>query len=77
VDSTQKPDANIAITIDRISKYHAIARYIPPDSKRVIELVALENRAIGHAKEYRGLNHAKGVRLLQIGLDIMADKLGY
>jgi len=76
VDSSPKPDANVAIMVDRISKYSAIGKHITPRSKRVIELVVIDNQSVGKAKEYRGWNHAKGVRLLQEGLSIIADKIG-
>jgi hypothetical protein len=61
--------------VDRISGYHAVARHIPPECHAVIDTVVMENRAIAHHKAYKGMNHAKGVALLQAGLDAIAEGL--
>ena len=77
VDSTPKPDQHVAILIDRISKYSDAMRRVPKESIKVVEAVAIDNRAIGHLKEYRGRKHAVGVILLQKGLDAVADHMMY
>ena len=77
VDSTPKPDQHVAILIDRISKYSDAMRRVPKESIKVVEAVAIDNRAIGNLKEYRGRKHAVGVILLQKGLDAVADHMMY
>lgn len=77
VDSTPKPDQHVAILMDRISKYSDVMRRVPSESIKVVEAVAIDNRAIGHLKQYRGRRHAIGVRLLQEGLNAVADHMQY
>lgn len=76
VDSTPKPDAHVAIMIDRVSNFARIMKHVPADSKAVVDAVVLENQSIGWLRQYRGSKHALGVRLLQAGLDAVADALG-
>jgi hypothetical protein len=75
VDTTPKPDANVAIMVDRISAFHRAARHIPPECRPVIDVVVLQNRAIAAHPAYKAWNHAKGVALLQRGLDAIAEGL--
>ena len=77
VDSTPKPDQHVAILIDRISKYSDAMRRVPSECRVVVEAVAIDNRAVSSLKQYKGRNHVKGVRLLQIGLDAVADHMMY
>lgn len=75
VDTTPKPDANVAIMIDRISGYHSISKLIPSECMAVIDTVVMQNRAIGSHPAYKAWNHAKGVDLLRQGLDAIAEGL--
>ena len=75
VDSTPKPDANVAVMVDRASDYHAVARHIPPECRAVIDIVVVQNRAIAAHPAYKAWNHAKGVALLRRGLDAIAEGL--
>ena len=76
VDSSPKPDAHVAIQIDRASELSAISKHIPAESKAVIDMVVFSNHSVAHHPAYRNRNLAKGMRLLQSGLDAVAEGLG-
>lgn len=76
VDSSPKPDANVAMMIERQSKYHAIAKHVPKESAAVIDMVVICGHSIGHHRDYRNRNHANGVALLRLGLTAVANGLG-
>ena len=70
VDTSPKPDASIAITIDRISKYHAVARLIPKQYQAFVMHVARDNNHITSMPGYRRNVHMDRLRK---GLDALAD----
>lgn len=77
VDSSPKPDAHVEIMIDRLSKFSGLMKCVPTEAKSVVDIVVLENQAVGSLREYRGSGHAKGVIRLQGALNLIADQLGY
>ena len=72
VDTSPKPDASIAITIDRISKYHAVARLIPKRYEPFVMHVAREGKHITSMPGYRRNAYMDRLRK---GLDALADGL--
>lgn len=76
VDKSPKPDAAIAIQIDRVSKLVGITRKIPADDYRILMFIACEDLPIGRLKEYRGINHDKGKAHMRAAFDRLADRLG-
>lgn len=72
VDTSPKPDAHIAITIDRISKYHRIARSVPKKYQAYVFHVARDDRFLNAMPGYRSNVF---MDRLKAGLDILADKL--
>lgn len=75
VDSTSKPDATIAIHIDRVSKLVKLSRMVSPDDMQIIEAVAYEERPVSHLKKYRGINHTKGIEHMQAAFERLADQM--
>jgi hypothetical protein len=75
VDSSPKPDANIDMQIERVSRYHAVASRIAKGDERILDAVVGEGRALSHLKEYRHLNHDKGKAHLREALDRLADAM--
>lgn len=77
VDSTPKPDAAVAVQIDRMSALVAITRHIPPDDHSILLTVACEGHAIGRVVKYRGRNHEAGKAHLRDALERLANALRY
>lgn len=75
VDSTSKPDAAIAIQIDKVSRLVGITRRIPKDDHRILMTVACEKNSIGRLPKYRGKNHERGKTHLHDALERLADAL--
>ncbi|MDE0590429.1 hypothetical protein OU789_10870 [Halocynthiibacter sp. C4] len=71
VDSTPKPDANISVTIDRQSKYHAIAKHIPQNYRVFIDRVVIDNEPIN----VKGRARERYAQHLSAGLEILAEAL--
>lgn len=76
VDSSPKPDAAIAIQIDRMSALVGITRRIPQGDYRILINVACEGQAIGRLREYRGFHHEAGKAHLRDALDRLACRIG-
>ena len=72
VDNSPKPDAHIAIKIDRISAYHAIAKLIPKKYSAFVMHVARDDRHITSMHGYRRVIYMERLRE---GLDALADNL--
>ena len=76
VDSSPKPDANIAIQCDRMDKYHRIARHIPTRYRPFIDHVVIHNRPIRAMKGcYNGRQEGRYLERLAEGLQYLADRL--
>ena len=75
VDSTPKPDKHIDILVDRVSKYHWIARLVHKDDLRILTAVVEEGRIIASLPEYRALNYDKGKAHLRAALERLADQM--
>ena len=75
VDSTSKPDAAIAIMIDRVSRLSRLSRMIAPEDRQIIEAVAYEERPVSHLPKYRAHNHAKGIEHMKAAFERLADKM--
>jgi len=75
VDSSPKPDAAVAIQIDRMSALIGITRHIPAEDHRILLTVACEGQAIGRLRQYRGMNHDKGRRHLHDALERLANRI--
>ena len=76
VDSTSKPDANIDIQIDRVSRYLAVAKHIEAGDKAILAAVVGEGRTVAHLKQYRRENLSKGMAHLRAALDRLAVAMG-
>ncbi|MEQ3625967.1 MAG: hypothetical protein ABNH26_08670 [Celeribacter sp.] len=76
VDTSPKPDANVAILVDRIGGYHAIARHVSRASRAYIDHVVLANRSIRSMPGCTGGRaEARYLARLAEGLDDLADML--
>lgn len=73
VDTSPKPDAAIAMMIDRVSAYHKIARLIAMQYRAYVLHVARDDRHIGSMAGYR---RRVCMERLRKGLDDLADRLG-
>ena len=76
VDQTSKPDANIDIQIDRVSRYLAVAKHIEAGDKAILAAVVGEGRTVAHLKEYQRENLSKGMAHLRAALDRLAVAMG-
>lgn len=74
VDSSPKPDANVAIQIDRTSCYVAVMGMVDKDHRKLVSAVVLEDRTPKHAG-YEGKRYQDGVRTLAEALEIVADRI--
>lgn len=75
VDSTPKPDAHIAIQIERVAKLVSVSRLVTADDMGILFAVACDGHAISRLKRYRGANHERGKAHLREALERLADAL--
>lgn len=75
VDSSPKPDAAVAIQIDRMSALIKISRMVPQDDQRILECVCAHGDAIGRLPEYRGRKHEDGKAHLREALDRLSNNM--
>lgn len=74
VDSSPKPDHAIAIQIDRVSRWHRLAKHIPAEDLPILEHCAIRgigpaSLKIGGRKPYAGPGWALGMDHLRAALD--------
>ena len=72
VDSSPKPDHFIAVTIDRISAYRAIAKHVPRKYQAYVMQVGRDNHYLEAMPGFRDAYFDR----LKIGLEQLADNLG-
>jgi hypothetical protein len=70
VDSSAKPDADMEIKIDRISKFREVMRCVPRASRVVVNHVVLDNKAIN---AMGGRAQARQMDRLRVGLDAVSN----
>lgn len=75
VDSSQKPDAAIAIQIDRMSALVRVSKLVHDADRRIIDCVCCQGQAIGRLREYRGSRHEAGKAHLHSALERLADRI--
>lgn len=75
VDSSPKPDASIAIQIDRMSALIRVSRLVPAEDERIVDCVCCQGNAIGQLREYRGSQHERGKSHLRDALERLADRI--
>lgn len=75
VDSSPKPDASVAIQIDRLSALIRVSRLVPASDERVIDIVCAHGAGVGVLPEYRGPKHPLGIEHLSIALENLADRM--
>ena len=73
VDHSPKPDDRTAMVVDRAMAYVKITKHIPPQYARFINHVARDDLLISKMRDYSPLH----MRWLRIGLDKMADNMGF
>ena len=81
VQSSPKPDHQIAIQIDRVSKLHNAWRKVPREHAAMIEHIAIDRGSISGVRikgvrPYLGANNAKGKEMLGIAFEDLADAMG-
>ena len=76
VQSSPKPDHAVTIQIDRLSKYHFIARHVARDDREIISHCVLSQGTPAGLKKYRGRNHEKGYAHLREALERLAKSMG-
>jgi len=74
VQSSPKPDHAVEIQIDRISRYHAIARLIPATDLRILDACVMSRRTPATAG-YKGRRYAAGMQHLRDALDRLAARM--
>ena len=75
VDSSPKPDAAIAIQIDRMSALLRISKLVPPEDQAIIDCVCCHGAPIASLREYRGSQHERGKAHLRAALERLADRI--
>lgn len=75
VQSSPKPDHSVTIQIDRISKYHLVARLVHRDDWEIIDLCVLQERIPASLPKYRGRSYQDGLATLRAALDRLAERL--
>lgn len=75
VDSTPKPDAAVAIQIDRVSALVRISCMVPAEDDRIVTAVCGHGSAIGSLSEYRGRRHEEGKAHLRAALERLARRI--
>ncbi|MDO5705556.1 MAG: hypothetical protein Q4G49_10870 [Paracoccus sp. (in: a-proteobacteria)] len=75
VDSSPKPDAAIAIQIDRMTQLMRISRLIARGDDPLLHAVVARGIGLAHVKAYRGGNHDKGKQHLHDALEQLADRI--
>lgn len=75
VQSSPKPDQAVEIQIDRLSRFHVVAKHVSGEDRAIINHCVLSGGIPSGLREYRGRNHAKGIAHLRDALDRLAIAL--
>lgn len=75
VDRSPKPDAQVAIKVDRMTRYVRIKKLIPARDNALLMAVVCEGHSIGCLPQYRALNIDAGKAHLRAALERLADRL--
>lgn len=75
VDSSPKPDAAVAVQLDRLSALIRVSRLVRPADERVIDAVCAHGAGVGSLPEYRGAKHHLGLEHLSAALEGLADRM--
>lgn len=78
VDSSPKPDHAVTIQIDRLSRWHQVAKHITPGDMQIIMHCAINGLGpatlhVGNRKPYHGRGWADGMQHLRDALDRLAN----
>lgn len=73
VDTSSKPDAHIAILIDRVSAYVWVIGKVPSDVRGLVEFVCRDDNFITALPGYR---RSIDMQRLRVALDDLADEIG-
>lgn len=76
VDSSPKPDANIDVTIDRLSWFVRLHNAVPPEMRYVVDHVVLHGRAISDGLAAGGRDRPAPMADLTVALDLVANEAG-
>lgn len=76
VDSTPKPDAAVAVMVDRVSALKSVSRHVPAEDRQILHAVACEGLPIGRVPGYSDVRHDEGKAHLRDALDRLAWHLG-
>lgn len=83
VQSSPKPDHAVTIQIDRLSRFHAIHKFVPKDDRPIIDACVFQmngptSAIIDGVKPYKGGGAAyeRGMQHLRSALDRLADAIG-
>ena len=76
VQSSPKPDHAVTIQIDRLSRFHAIARHVTTADRAVIAACVLRPGTPADLRQYRGRGYAAGLLHLCAALDRLAKAMG-
>lgn len=75
VQSSPKPDHAVAIQIDRLSRYHDIARHVGQADRAIMDACVL-SRGTPATIGYKGRRYQEGLDLLRDALDRLAREMG-
>lgn len=69
VQSSPKPDHAVAIQIDRMSRFHAVARFVSQEDRPLISYFVLRDRSDGLRREMEGTRYKAALAALGPALD--------
>lgn len=75
VQSSPKPDHAVSIQIDRLSRYHEIARHVRSQDRTIIDACVL-HRGAPTSIGYKGRRYQEGLDRLRDALDHLASSMG-
>ena len=77
VQSSPKPDHAVTIQIERLSRYHDLARRVAVQDRAIIAACVLYPGIPARLPQYRGRRYAEGLAHLRAALDRLANVRGY
>lgn len=76
VQASPKPDLATAIQVDRLSRYHSIARHVFRQDRGLIDTVVLRRASLSSIPAYAERGRQRGLEHLRAALDRLAFRLG-
>lgn len=76
VQSSPKPDHAVTIQIDRLSRFHGLARHVSREDAQIIAACVLHPGTPAQLRQYRGRAYQRGIEHLREALERLAKAMG-